>query len=300
MIAPVTFESDSNFMTTMLNRLFILTAVTLMCNTLIAGGGWVKKKGEGYYKVGQSWVQSMGYFSGGLDYSPKLNSELFTTSFYSEHGLSDRFSAELYLPIFINHITDGTVMDGGMDIIERDNAGGIGDINLGLRGSIYSSDLINVGGTFTLGLPTGKPGLGKRENLFTGDGEFNQIIRVDASVPFGGKKVAGYSTVYSGFNNRSNNFSDEYHYGVEVGLSAMESRLWLIGRINGINAIDASLETEFTNSFTQSMSFTNYMVEAAFYFDQKTGLSVSYTGSLDGNVLLVAPVYSIGIFLDVK
>lgn len=268
--------------------------------SLTAGGGWVKSKGEGYYKLNQTWVETMGYFSGGNNYSPRLNSQLFTTSFYTEHGLGDKFSIEAYLPFYVRHTIEGMIFEDGEDLIVEDAAGGFGDVNLGLRTNILSKDFINISGTLTLGLPIGKATLGDRNNLFTGDDEFNQLIRVDASVPFGNRKIAGYSTIYCGFNNRSGVFSNEIWYGAEAGISTMESKLWLIGRLNAIEAGDNGDEMEFTNSFTQSMSFTNYMVEAAFYLDPKTGLSVSYTGSISGNVLLVAPVYSIGLFMDIR
>ena len=118
-------------------------------------------------------------------------------------------------------------------------------------------------------------------------------------MPFGNKKVGGFLTTYAGFNNRQAPFDDELHYGLEAGVSAAESRLWLIGRITGIRAGKRNA-TEFTNGFTQSMSFTNYMVETAFYMDDNLGFSASYTGAIKGTVLLVAPVYNIGIFLDIK
>lgn len=283
------------------NQRIIFTLI--LCSTwgfAQAGGGWVKKKKEGYYKLGLTWVESDGYFSGGTGFSPNLNSSLLTTSFYAEHGLSDGLSAELYLPFYMQHSVEGSITEDGVDLIESDQVGGPGDINIGLRGKLYSSDLLNISGTVTLGLPTGSAALGKRKNLFTGDGEFNQLLRLDASVPYGGKKVAGYTTLYGAFNNRGDNFSNEFQYGLESGISALDSKMWLIGRFMAIEALGEQSNNEFTNSFTQSMSFTNYMVEAAFYLNEKSGLSVSYTGSVKGNVLLVAPVYGLGLFMDIK
>ena len=282
------------------NRFFLLAIATCFSLSMSAGGGWVKSKGQGYYKLNQTWVESMGYFTGGDGYSPRLNSQLFTTSFYMEHGLGKNFSMEVYLPLYVRHTVEGMIVEDGENLIVDDAAGGIGDANFGLRTSLYSSDFLNISGSLTLGLPLGSATLGERNNLFTGDDEFNQLLRTDFSIPWGGKKVGGYSTVYVGFNNRSRNFTNELWYGAEAGISALDSKLWLIGRINAIEAGDTGSEMEFTNNFTQSMSFTNYMVEAAFYMDPRTGLSVSYTGSLSGNVLLVAPVYSVGLFFDLR
>ncbi len=265
----------------------------------IAGGGWVKQKGFGYYKLSQAWVSSEGYFSGADGYSPGLNSQLLTTSLYFEHGLGKGVSLEAYLPIYIRHSIEGTILQDSTELSVNDAAGGIGDTDIGLRFRLYQSESINVSGTVKLGLPTGGIEKGDRGNLFTGDGEFNQLFRVDASVPFGTKKIGGYATAYLGYNNRNEPFSPEVHYGFEAGVSTAESRLWLIGRLLGIHAADDEAR-EFSNGFTQSMSFTNFMVEAAFYMDEEIGFSVSYTGSVSGNVLLVAPQYTVGLFMDVR
>lgn len=283
----------------MLRILVLATWTCLITTHSYAGGGWIKDKGTGYYKLSQAWVSSEGYFSGANGFSPELNSTLLTTSFYMEHGLGHGVSLELYSPFYTRHSVEGVIQVDSVDLSIDDGVGGFGDTDIGLRFQVYKSDLLNISGTLKLGLPTGGTAKGDRENLFTGDGEFNQLIRVDASLPFGNKKVGGFLNTYGGFNNRQEPFSDELHYGIEVGISTAQSRLWLIGRIAGLSAGTGNT-TEFTNGFTQSMSYTNYMVETAFYMDDNLGFSVSYTGSIDGNVLLVASVYNAGIFLDIK
>ncbi|NNC82329.1 MAG: hypothetical protein HKN79_02030 [Flavobacteriales bacterium] len=283
-----------------MTRTYLMLVLLLSSQLMLAGGGWVKSKGQGYYKFGQSWVESMGYFSGGSNFSPRLSSQLFTTSFYMEHGLGEGISLETYLPVYVRHTVDGMIEEDGELVVINDAIGGIGDMNVGLRKKIHSGSLIQISASLTLGLPIGSPTLGERENLFTGDGEFNQLIRSDLSIPFGNDAIAGYSTVYAGFNNRSGNFTNELWYGLEAGVSIQESKFWLIGRINAIEAGDTGEEQMFTNNFTQSMSFTNYMVETAIYLDPKIGLTASYTGSIRGNVLLVAPVYSLGLYMDIR
>ncbi len=277
----------------------IILLLLLFTKDTLAGGGWIKEKGKGYYKLSQAWVSSEGYFSGAEGYSPDLNSSLLTTSFYMEHGLGQGVSLEVYLPFYIRHTVEGTLIEDSDELIVEDAYGGIGDLDIGLRFQLFKSDLLNFSGTVKMGIPTGATDKGERGNLFTGDGEFNQLLRVDASVPFGNKKVGGFVNTYLGYNNRQAPFSNEVHYGIESGVSTAHSRLWLIGRLLGINAGNED-EREFTNGFTQSMSFTNFMIEAAFYADDKYGFSVSYTGSLNGNVLLVAPQYSAGLFIDIR
>jgi len=283
-------------------KILLMTFLVLVSGAASAGGGWVKSKGQGYYKFGQSLVTSQGYFGSESIFYSTLSSSLYTTSLYAEHGIGEGVSIEGYLPIFIRHSVTGNAFEDGTDVAYDDAASGIGDANIGLRVSILKQDRLALSGTFTLSLPLGSPTLGDQGNLFTGDGEFNQILRMDLSTPFGGKKVGGYATVYGAFNNRSGAFSNELLYGGEVGFSFLQSKLWLIGRYNAIYAARPTLSEvdQPVNALTSSGSFSTYMVEASFMMSKKVGLSVSYTGSISGDILLVAPIYSGGIFLNIN
>ena len=64
------------------------------------------------------------------------------------------------------------------------------------------------------GLPTGKDSGGETGILQTGDGEFNQMLRLDLSSGF---SANGWFSFYAGYNNRTQGFSDDYRFGGEVG-----------------------------------------------------------------------------------
>ena len=266
----------------------------------VAGGGWVKARQTGYYKLGLSYVSSNGYFAGGNVFSPTLDASLTTASFYTEHGLGSGVSFEGYLPFYTRHVVSGTILDeDGLPVPLEDAAGGVGDAIAGLRFQFYKGDALAIAGTFSLGLPFGNSGLGENENLFTGDDEFNQLIRLDASMPFGGKTVGGFATLYGGLNNRSGNFSNEFTYGLQVGLSYAPADIWVIASVDASRA-NNEVASEFTNGFTSSMSFTNLTVQSSYLLTNKHGVTLSYTASIDGNVLLVAPTVSVGVFIDIK
>ena len=56
-------------------------------------------------------------------------------------------------------------------------------------------------------MPIGNDSGGSQGNLQTGDGEFNQLIQLDAGTGFPIGGTNGYANVYVGFNNRTNGFS---------------------------------------------------------------------------------------------
>ena len=277
-------------------KYILLFAITIISLSSFAGGGWVKSKGSGYYKLGQSYVSNQGYYGMNGVFLPSLQTNLLTTSIYSEHGLAKGLSLEAYLPIFIRHEVSGT---NSLSENLNDQFSGIGDFNLGLRVALLKRDFIAISLTGTLGIPSGKASLGKNGNLFTGDDEFNQIIRTDLSIPFGNDKIAGYGTIYAGYNNRNNFFTNETWFGAEIGCSILSKQLWIISRINGISAPKSAALADATNGFVNSMSFVTYGAELAFYTGKNTGISASYTGLLDGNIVLVAPTYSAGFFYNI-
>ena len=142
---------------------------------------------------------------------------------------------------------------------------------------------------------------GTLQNLQTGDGEFNQLLRVDAgmSIPIKSKKVSAYANTYVGFNNRTNNFSDEFRFGLEAGLSLFEKKFLVIGRMNLVkslkNGADAS-EITSTSIFSNNSEYTNVGVELAYNFSKKIGMSVSYDSAINGEIIFASPAYSVGVF----
>jgi len=276
--------------------LAILSTITLTVS-MSAGGGWVKKKGQGYYKLGLSVIENEGYYGQNGVFLSNLDTRLVTASFYTEHGLSDRVSAELFFPFFMQHSVMGVNMD---EMSLDDRTSGVGDANLGLRFSLLENERLVISGSAILGLPLGKATLGENMNLFTGDDEFNQLLRMDVSTPFGTERLSGFVTLYTGFNNRTDFFTDEFWYGIETGLGLAQKRLWLIGRVNGVMAEESDDLAMATNGFVTSMSFISYGVEAAFYTSEKNGISIGYQGLLDGDILLMEPNLQAGFFWDIK
>ena len=275
--------------------LIVVLTISLSAN---AGSGWVKKKGETYLKLNQFWVQSdRGYFDANGVFDPLRRSSLFTTSLYGESGLGERWSMEFFVPIYTRHTL--TTLDEMGNEVSKDAIGGIGDVNFGLKQSIVNNSNFAFSATYTIGLPLGVTGGGEDATLFTGDGELNAMLRLDAGVPFGFGKVGGYFNLNAGYNLRSQIFSDEFLFGTELGISVFESKLWLIGRIIGIEATQSGTNAD-GNVFASNVNFVNYSVEANLYLNERLGISSNYTGNVSGSTVLISPAYNVGFFYDIK
>ena len=70
-----------------------------------------------------------------------------------------------------------------------------------------------------------------------GDGEFNQLLTIDAGTSWQNNNTPLYANFSLGFNNRTNGFSDEVRYTAELGAKIFNQKLWVIGRVNAIESL---------------------------------------------------------------
>ena len=284
----------------------IFSLILTSSTALFAGGPWTLQKGKGYYKLSEWWVVFDKHYTDIGKTDPNVTTGIFNTSLYAEYGLTDRFTGILNGPIVSRNYMNNLVSEvNGATLAEGDEVNSLGDIDVALKyGITKPGSKIAVSATLTLGLPTGKSVAGKADNLQTGDGEFNQMITIDAGTSFNfGGKVDGYTSAYTGFNNRTKDFSEELRYGIEGGLGFFKSRLWVIGRLTAVESLKngATAETATINStsiFANNSENTSFGVEAAVYLTKRWGVSASYATAFRGEIIAAAPSYSVGVFLD--
>ena len=288
----------------MKNQYILLALLVIFGMRLEAGGGWTHNKGNGYYKLSQYWIIADQHFTDAGLIDPNVTSGIFNTSFYGEYGITNRLTSIVYFPFFSRATINNQISATTGDILNQGDAiNSIGDTDIGLKYGILKNKKVSLAATLKLGLPLGNSKGGRDGNLQTGDGEFNQIIRIDAGIPFSLGKIPAYANVYSGLNNRSNGFSDEYRYGIEAGVAFAHNKFWLIGRIDGVESLrngTLGANINSTSIFANNSEFTSFSVEGAYYITEKMGFSASFASAFRGEIIFAAPSYSIGVFLDMK
>lgn len=276
----------------------IMIVMTFFSMILLGGSGWVKKKGQGYLKLNQFWVQtSGGYFNSDGVLDPMRMSSLFTSSLYGELGAGQKLSFEFYLPFYSRN--ELMISDDMGNISFEEGIGGFGDINLGLKQSLVEEESVALSLTYMVSIPTGITQGGTDGTLFTGDGDLNGLIKSDVGIPFGFGKIGGYVNANLGYNFRTQNFSDELWYGSELGLTAFESGFWLIARMMGISATQKGT-TPGGIPFAGNVSFTNYSVEASMLLNKEIGISANYVGNISGSDVLITPAFNFGVFYEFR
>ena len=260
----------------------------------VAGGGWTQPRGSGFFKLGQSVLIAGSYFqpNGEIIEIPTIS--LYTTSLYAEYGITDRLTTVVYFPFFVRSTLNRTEFVSGLEAEPGDFVNSLGDADVGFKYGLITEGPVVVSAGITLGLPLGETAGGNTNILQTGDGEFNQLITIEASHGFG--NVPLYATALLGFNNRTKNFSEEFRYGLEVGYSfnkiTAQLRLYGVESFKNGDARGGAGNTIFAND-TEYLSITP---EIAYNLNEKVGITASAGFAAFGSKILASPNYGVGIF----
>jgi len=283
------------------HKTLLVLALVILASTLYAGGGWPQPKGKGYLKLSEYWVISDQHFTDQGRIDPNVTTGLFTTSLYGEYGITDRLTTIVYFPFFSRTYHNNTVSGTTGEIITPGEAiNGLGDTDLSLKyGITRPGASIAVSATATFGIPLGNSSGGTQNNLQLGDGEFNQMLTLDAGTGWQNGNTPFYTNVSVSFNNRTNNFSDEIRYTAELGAHLFNKKLWLIGRLNAVESLrngGTTATVSTTSLFANNTEFVTLGAELAYNVGENWGVSFAYAGSIRGEITLASPSYSVGVF----
>jgi len=281
-----------------MKNVFLSAAFFLASHALFAGGPWPQAKGEFYLKLSQWWVVFDQHYTDRGLIDPNITTGLHNTNFYGEFGLGKGLTAIVNAPVFSRNYSNNLVSNTTQDIlIQGDALNSIGDIDLALKYSL-SNRRVPISFSVLLGLPTGKTNGGILKNLQTGDGEFNQMLIVDAGFG-GGNMTPWYVSGSAGFNNRTNQFSDEVRAGLEAGIGVFNQRLWINSRLQMVESLrnGATAETiTSTSVFANNSEYLSLGLEINLNITDRVGFSGSVAGALRGEIIAAAPSYSVGVF----
>lgn len=261
-----------------------------------AGGGWPQVRRQGYFKLGQNGIIASNIYDASGEVTPITPSTgIFTTSFYGEYGITKRFTAILYMPFFVRSIQNELHYNQSGTVEEGDELNSFGDTDVSFKYGLVVDKSVVVSATFLVGLPFGNSGGGKTGVLQTGDGEFNQLLRMDVSHSFYPRPL--YVSGYIGLNNRTKGFSDEWRAGLELGYT-VKQKLTLIAKLSVVQSFFNGEESVPSNGiFSNNTEYVSPEIEVAYSVKPTWGFSFSAGGALAARNILAAPNYCVGIFI---
>jgi hypothetical protein len=261
-----------------------------------AGGGWPQPKGKGYFKLSQSYILSSRIFDGnGNVIDLTLSYGYFATSFYGEYGFTDRLTGIIYMPFFAR-ATKNELQYNQPGVPSEPGAAlnSFGDTDIAIKYGLLVNKPIVVSTTILFGLPLGDNGASNSNALQTGDGEFNQMLRVDASHSLYPKKF--YVSAYGAFNNRTKGFSDEVRFGAEIGLTLKKFiPILKVSTVHSLFNGDAGVVQN--GVFANNIEFISPALELNYQLTDKVGVSASMATALAARNILASPNFGIGVYL---
>ncbi len=282
----------------MIKRIAIIILFFATGSNSFAGGGWPQPRGKGYFKLGQSYLLSPRYFDGTgtiVDLTPSYG--YFATSLYAEYGFTDRLTGILYMPFFARAVKNELRFNQpGVPSQAGDALNSFGDTDIAIKYGLIVNKPIVVSATILFGLPLGNNGATNASALQTGDGEFNQMLRIDASHSFYPKKF--YVSAYAAFNNRTKGFSDEVRFGAEIGLTLEKFiPIFKVSTVHSLFNGDTGLGITQSGIFSNNTEFISPSFELNYQITEKVGVSASIATALAARNILASPNLGFGVYL---
>lgn len=286
-----------------MKKLVIILIAILVTQTTY--GQWSKGKNKGYYKLSAWYLSTDQHYTDTGDIDPNATRKQFNINAYLEFGLTNKLDVIGYIPFFArttqNNQISGT---NGNTLQVGEELNSIGDIDLGFNYNFYKKGKWSASAKLLFGLPTGENAGGSDGSYQTGDGEFNQYLSGLLGYSTTINNIPFYAKTYLGINNRTENFSDEFRFGLESGINVFNQRLWLIGRLDVVESLqNGSLNAQNApqgSIFANNVEFVGVGLEASYYITKKLGVSLTYGGAVSGRIIAANPSISGGIFLDIK
>ena len=254
-------------------------------------GGWPQIKGGHYFKLSEWWVVSDQHF----DREGEVRSNIaeygyYSTNLYAEYGISHRLTGLLYVP-FLNYTYN--ILPSSM---QKQSIWKFGDADIGFKYAVLYEKPIVLSASVLLGLPTGFNDGGA---LMTGDGEFNQTVRLDVSNAFKILNSNAWLNAYAGYSHRSKEFAAEFLYGLESGFRFSNDKIYLVLRLDALNAIGDSGNAENVNPqslFSNFREFVAFSPELSFSIGQDWGVTLGVGTALSGQNIFASPTFTVGVF----
>ncbi|HAS46220.1 MAG TPA: hypothetical protein DCS93_37410 [Microscillaceae bacterium] len=256
------------------------------------GGGWVAGKGHGYLRLGQRMIQANKFFNLGGEVIDITTAGVHITELYGEYGLGNNLEVSLYFPLFFRSTLNSIRFEQSGRVQPGDEVNSIGDINVGIKYALIKNKPFVLSASLILGIPSGVVGGGNTQLLQTGDGEFNQMLRLDVGYSFS----PFYLTAGIGFNNRTQDFSDEIHANFEIGVTYKKLIAMIkAGTVQSLNNGEAAAAV--TGIFSNNTEFISAGPEIAWLFNKNFGFSGGVAFAFAGQNILAAPAYNAGFFV---
>jgi len=270
----------------------IVLLFSLTLNSLF-GGAWTQKVNSGFYKLGLRYISATNYYNkdGNKTEIPKLTNVF--VAFYGEYGIIDQLTVIANLSLLESTNIDDLKNNGNI-VLKGSSNSGISDSEMGLRYRIWQGEGSIISTELVLGIP-----IGNTENeleIYTGDDEFNQILKILYGQSF--YPLPLYLSAQFSFNNRTGGFSDEIRYATEIGFNFIPNMLLAL-KIHGVETLENGSDNVSGGSYgfhTNNQKYLAFGPELNYSVTNSIGFSIGFESATNAANIPSALAYSFGIY----
>lgn len=273
-----------------------LGIIMFSITNIISAEGWTKKAGSSYFGLDFRFISSTKYHNSNGDNVEFDGIKNYSLNLYSEYGLTDELTFKLNFPFYKNLEYDYSKFSEN-SYFDQNNSG-IGDIDLGFRYKLKKIGQTTIALGLTFGIPIStEDTYGKDKKFALSDGEFNQIIGLEA-----GHSLYPLPVYIAGsvkFNNRNEGYSDQFRFGIEGGYKVAKNLLLNL-RLNFLKSFKNGDKEVFENQIpilANNQEYTAVKIGAFYNFYENFGVASTFDFGLSAKNILSAPVFSVGIYI---
>jgi len=292
----------------MKNIISCVVYVCMIIHILPAQSGWTQAQGSGYFKLNQSAIRAGQFFNPEGETIDITTTSVYSTVFYGEYGLTNRFTALVNAQLFIRSTINDLESRADGFIIPGDELNSIGEIQLGLKYGILQKGPVILAASGLIKLPSGESVGGATELLQTGDGAWGALGMLHASHSFYpqpfytnlsiGYQWRGTADLDYSTGTQTVDYDDAFVWGGEIGWTPNTS--WAIAlkwtQVQPPENESAEGLTGNSSIFGNRLTYFSVIPEVNYILPSKWGISASVGGVLFAKNILAAPSYNLGIF----
>ena len=270
-----------------------LSFILAVCTN--AQSAWNKEKRSGFIKLDETIIYSDDFYSREGQIVNIRTTGVYITSLYGEYGITDSITGFVYFPFFFRNTRNEVTQQNSGITEPGESLNSIGDSNIGLSLGLVQNRAFVSSISLTLGLPIGEASGGNSGLLQTGDGEFNQLLKIHGGYSFSINNLPVFASASIGFNNRTKGFSDEFHFSFQAGATIKNKVIAVLKTYNITSFDNGSVMPSQTGIFSNEIEYFAIGPEVSYLFTRQWAITAGLQGAFSGQNVLASPSFSLGI-----
>lgn len=260
---------------------------------LLAQSPWTKTKDEGYLQLSYTTISNYDKLFGNpeINLDEKISDN--TLQLYGEYGMSDKITLFVNLPYKLISYDEELICTTSPCPQRTRSENSLGNIQIGIKHNFYNKKWLLTG----------------QLNIEVNNGSYNADSGLRTSYDawsFTPLFIIGrgfdkwHIQAFTGFDIRTNNYSNNYKLGGEIGYKTLDW-LWITGFLDGVASlnnghISQPFEDFNTGLYVNNQSYAGFGLKLIGEINNSFGVNIAFGGAFSGRNVAKASAISFGLY----